>query len=279
MNCFKLVKSVLDEQYDAIPGKESEKDDAIRKKLDYLSSKYAKLGSGGKHEIDYADTVTRFAYIYRYVTSHADYVCTLIDDTGLAKLFDEKKVNISCIGGGPGSDLVGVLKCVEKSGKTPALRFTLLDKEATWAESWYDVSEKLSTMTSLQTDVSFLPFDVSDEAIWKSHRKYLNSKLFTLLYFVSETYCLRDKAAKYYEDLFENAASGAYFLYVDNDASCFSDWFDGLWKASKIKLVEGKSCTIWTEFGEEKKDLGGYYKKFSDPKLKAQIAYRVLQKP
>ena len=33
MNCFKLVKSVLDEQYGAIPGKEAEKDEAIRKGL------------------------------------------------------------------------------------------------------------------------------------------------------------------------------------------------------------------------------------------------------
>ncbi len=35
MNCFKLVKSVLDEQYGAIPGKEAEKDKAIREGLDY----------------------------------------------------------------------------------------------------------------------------------------------------------------------------------------------------------------------------------------------------
>jgi hypothetical protein len=32
MNCFKLVKSVLDEQYGAIPGKEAEKDEAIQRK-------------------------------------------------------------------------------------------------------------------------------------------------------------------------------------------------------------------------------------------------------
>jgi hypothetical protein len=276
MNCFKLVKSVLDEQYGAIPGKEAEKDKAIHEKLNYLSAKYAKLGGGQEHKIDYADLVTRFAYIYRYVTSHADYVCSLIDSTGLTKLFDEKKLNISCIGGGPGSDLVGVLKCVENAGKTPSLRFTLLDKEATWFESWCDVDEKLAT--SLHTNVNFQPFDVTNEASWKPHQKYLNAHLFTLIYFVSETYCLREKAATFYKHLFENASSGAYFLYLDNNASCFSDWFDGLWKASKMKLVDGKGCTIWTDFGEEKKDLGEYYKKFGDPKLKADIAYRILQK-
>jgi len=275
MNGFQLVKSVLDEQYAEIEGKDSEKDKAIAKKLTYLAQQYAGLANG-RREIDYADPVTRFAYIFKYVTSHADYVCSLIGSTCLAKLLNAQKLNISCIGGGPGSDLVGVLKCVEKAGKKPALRFTLLDREATWSESWCDVDEKLST--SLQTNVNFQPFDITNEASWKPHRKYLNSDLFTLIYFVSETYCLRDKAAKYYEDLFENAVSGAYFLYIDNDASCFSDWFDGLWKGSKVKLIKGETGRMTTDFGEEKKDLGEYYKKFGDPKLQAQIAYRVLRK-
>ncbi len=275
MNCFQLVKSVLDEQYAATNGNEAEKDAAIRKGLDYLSECYARLGAE-ECKIDYADPVIRFAYIYRYVTAHADYVCSFIDSAGLTKLFDEKKLNISCIGGGPGSDLVGVLKCVEKAGKTPALRFTLLDREKSWFESWFDVGDKLAT--SLQTNVSFLPFDVTNEASWKPHRKYLNSDLFTLIYFVSETYGLRDKAAKYYADLFENAASGAYFLYIDNNARSFSDWFDGLWKGSKVKLIEGNEGRMTTDWGEEKKDLGEYFKKFGDPKLQAQVAYRVLQK-
>ena len=102
MNCFKLVKSVLDEQYSAVPGKEAEKDAAILEKLKYLSKQYAGLADG-KAKIDYADPVTRFAYIYRYVTAHADFVCSFIEQTGLKKLFDEKTVNISCIGGGPGT--------------------------------------------------------------------------------------------------------------------------------------------------------------------------------
>jgi hypothetical protein len=274
MNCFKLVKSVLDEQYAAIKGTEAEKDNAIGKGLYYLSKCYAQLGAE-ECKIEYADPVIRFAYIYRYVTSHADFVCSLIESTGLTKLFYQSKVNISCIGGGPGSDLVGVLKNVEKTGKKPALRFTLLDREATWSESWCDVDEKLST--SLQTNVNFQPFDVTDEKSWKPHRKYLNSDLFTLIYFASETHSLRDKAAKYYEDLFENAASKAYFLYIDNNASCFSNWFDGMWKG-KVKLIDGNEGRMTTDFGEEKKDLGEYYQKFGDPKLQAQIAYRVLQK-
>ena len=172
--------------------------------------------------------------------------------------------------------MVGFLKCVEKAGTKPTLRFTLLDREKSWYESWYDVGDKLAT--SLQTNVNFLPFDVTDPKSWEPHRKYLNSDLFTLVYFVSETFGFRDKAAAYYADLFANAAKGAHFLYIDNNSSCFSDWFDGLWKASNIKLIEGNEGTIKTDWNEEKTDLGEYYKKFGDPKLQAQVAYRILQK-
>jgi thiol-disulfide isomerase/thioredoxin len=275
MNCFKLVKSVLDEQYGAIPGKEAEKDKAIREGLDYLGKCYARLRKD-ECKVNYADPAIRFAYIYRYVTAHADYVCSLIGSTVLNKLLDAQKLNISCIGGGPGSDLVGVLKCVEAAGKTPTLRFTLLDREKSWNESWYDVGDKLAT--SLPTNVNFLPFDVTDKKSWEPHRKYLNSDLFTLIYFVSETFAFREKAAPYYADLFDHAAKGAYFLYIDNDASSFSDWFDGLWKGRGIKLIEGKSVRITTDPQEERTDLGEYWKKFGYPKLQAEIAYRVLQK-
>lgn len=273
MNCFKLVKSVLDEQYGAILGTNAEKDDAIQNALDYLGECYTKLRYECK--IDYADPVIRFAYIFRYVTAHADYVCSRIHSTALKDLLKADKLNISCIGGGPGSDLVGVLKCVEKAGTKPTLRFTLLDREKAWYESWYDVGDKLAT--SLQTNVNFLPFDVTEPKSWEPHRKYLNSDLFTLIYFVSETFALRDKAVTYYADLFTNAAKGAYFLYIDNAHSVFSDWFDGLWKDRGIKLIEGNAIRITTDPQEERTDLGAYTR-FGFPKLRADVAYRVLRK-
>ena len=47
----------------------------------------------------------------------------------LSNLFDEEFLKISCIGGGPGSDLLGVFKYVLNHEKSPDLFFHLLDKE------------------------------------------------------------------------------------------------------------------------------------------------------
>lgn len=77
----------------------------IRKRLELFTNKqYPNLRKGV--EIDYKDAVSRFAYIYRYTTSHANIVCSLIrgDDT-LRALFKQPSLTVACIGGGPGSDL------------------------------------------------------------------------------------------------------------------------------------------------------------------------------
>src|SRR2546421_1258589 len=144
MSVFELIKSVLDELYARIPGEEAEKDAAIKEKLASLSRGYKALAKGVVN--DYADDTTRFAYIYKYVTSHANIVFSAIEDSAeLSALFDKEKVNVTCIGGGPGSDFLGVLKYVIRHHKNPHLRCALLDKEEAWVDCWNDVDEKLSS--------------------------------------------------------------------------------------------------------------------------------------
>ena len=72
MNCFQIIKSILDEEYNQIPGNEVEKDEQIKARLKALSSGYAQLSE--ENTISYRDSITRFAYIYKYVTSHANLV-------------------------------------------------------------------------------------------------------------------------------------------------------------------------------------------------------------
>ncbi|MEG4445611.1 hypothetical protein QUB47_26395 [Microcoleus sp. AT9_B5] len=53
MNCFQIIKSVLDEAYVQIPGDEAEKDEVINDALEYLRGEYSQLSQ--ECNIDYSD--------------------------------------------------------------------------------------------------------------------------------------------------------------------------------------------------------------------------------
>src|SRR2546423_108241 len=101
MNCFRLVKSVLDELYKQVLDEHgNDTDKIIQGKLGHLRKTYENLRNSV--DVDYSDSATRFAYIYRYTTAHADMVYTFIRDSeSLTEIFNTETVNVSCIGGGP----------------------------------------------------------------------------------------------------------------------------------------------------------------------------------
>lgn len=275
MNCFQIIKSVLDEAYDQIPGDEARKDDAINGILAALRTDYAKLLEGTK--IVYSDPIIRFAYIYAYVTSHANLVCTIIENSeDLGNIFDNKKVNVACIGGGPGSDFLGILKYLMTNKKSPAVTFQLCDREKTWAESWSDVDNKVDPTFRIST--SYLPLDVTVPDDWKPYQKYFQSDLFTMIYFMSEVFALRDSADEYFANLFYQAKTGSLFLFVDNNSPNFYGWFDELAQTHNIDILKSRESRMTVPFDEDKSDLGRYFEKFSSPKLTANVAYRIGQK-
>lgn len=275
MNVFQLIKSVLDELYKRIPGKTAEKDKLINAQIKTLSKTYAKLSEEAP-KTNYADDITRFAYIYEYVTSHANVVYQLIRDSAdLRSLFNKSQVNVTCIGGGPGSDFLGILKYVLKNKKTPSLKVSLFDKEPAWSELWSDVDDKLGLSISNR----FMLFDVTKPESYKPYEKFLSADLFTMIYFMSEISKLREQSEPFFKHLFENAKPGALLLYVDNRNQEFYKWFDSLISGHNWKVLMSNQVDLKIDdTSEEKKDLEPYYSKFPDPKLTAKIAFRVCQK-
>src|SRR5579859_7530708 len=112
MKLMQLVKLVLDDAYVAIKAKDdAEKDALIKNELGVLANEYANLGNTNGKQIDYSNPVKRFAYIYKYTVAHADYIMQLIrSEKELRTLIGRSSTEVACLGGGPGSDLLGILK-------------------------------------------------------------------------------------------------------------------------------------------------------------------------
>lgn len=160
--------------------------------------------------------------------------------------------------------------------KSVAIKCILYDREEAWGECWMDIDDKLGPSPSMT--VFLQQFDVTDPGTWAGHSKYLDSDLFTMVYFLSEVYTLRDRPTPFFENLFSNMRQDALILYVDNNAEAFSAWFDALVAGRGIHVIDGKCVVVQLASDEEKTDLGKYYRKFGYPKLTADIAYRICCK-
>jgi len=278
MSCFQLIKIILDDLYSQIPG---DKDAKIQNKLNYLSDKYKRLKDSNEEPIDYAPPETRFAYVFRYVPISADFAYQFIKNTSeLRGVFDKPRVEVACIGGGPGSDVVSILKYLNMFALDPDyIGCDIYDGESAWHDTWRHVDQHLDIS---RFSASFVSFDVTDEEDWSKQKRYLRSDLFTLLYFMSEVFRFKEAANPYFEYLFSRAKPGAMFLYVDNHDKEMTEWFEGFVRKYGYEIVNSgehnqrNKQKMGSE--EEKTDLGEYIDKFGKPRVHGAIDYRVCRK-
>lgn len=278
MKCFELVQRVLDETYAEIPGDEGERDAKIAQALKEMSHQYnAELRTSGGP--DFSDPVTRFAYVFRYVPSHSHWLYELIDWSEEAQaLFAEKRLRVTCLGGGPGSDLVGVLKYMSKSSRSPALFCEIVDGCLQWKQTWSDLAFNLELGSPLHTD--YVIHDVGDPDTWRAPSSFQKSDLFTVNFFASEIYHLGDVASKYLKFSLGQAKEGAILLMNDNNHSDFYRRFDAIAESAGFQAIMSKSGTRKIYDVDERADvLGRFAKKFDGySKLTGDLAWRVFQK-
>jgi hypothetical protein len=276
---MQLVKVVLDDAYREIRAKrDADKDALIKAEIATLSAAYAGLTKPQVKPIDYSDPAKRFAYIFKYPVAHADYIMQLIRaNADLQKLLQQETTEIACLGGGPGSDLLGILKYMMQAGVTNAcLTCYIFDKERAWGDSWSDVARILEA--PFRVYPVFQQLDVTDTDTWKSYQKYLRADLFTLSYFLSEVWKIKAQAEPFFDHCMSQMKKGSMILFVDNNSSQFVDWFDEMATRNKLICVKKACCRLAFSNDEEKTDLGLYFDKFGWPKRESDAAYRIMKK-
>ena len=176
----------------------------------------------------YSDLFTNFAYIYCYVAAHANIVYELLNlknSQELARAFDGNIMRLSCLGGGPGSDIIGMLKYTESKNKLATLKFCVYDREVRWRDS---LSSACNHLTSFPILPTFKILDVTNVETWTKYPELLDSDLFTMSYFMSEIYSRHNEANTFFKILFEQAKLGSFFFFVDNILIPTHKWFDDL---------------------------------------------------
>ncbi|BCW88612.1 hypothetical protein sos41_17530 [Alphaproteobacteria bacterium SO-S41] len=287
MTLFELVKIVLDRLYEeAVREHGKETDGFIKERMKYLSSTYATLSDPKRKPVNYKDPATRFAYVYTYVCAHGDFVVQVLEklrDKLGGKIFTQKNVRASCIGGGPGSDIIGMLKYLSENKKEPVEKLAcyLLDREQAWSDTWAEIDDAMKVEIRLNT--YFQQLDVVEPDSWKSQQRFLDADIFIMSYFVSEVRSLdaKGQVSKFWTTIFKRAKPGALFIYTDNGSDEFNDYFDELCKNAGLEnLVKQSNRKTFPRFTEQKSELHEYTTKFErSPRVSALLSYRALRKP
>jgi hypothetical protein len=69
-------------------------------------------------------------------------------------VFTEKSVQVSCLGGGPGSDVLAIHKYLGENHRfepVERLRCYLVDREQAWGDTWAHLDELMSTTVKVST--------------------------------------------------------------------------------------------------------------------------------
>jgi hypothetical protein len=285
MTIFELVKNALKHLYaEGVQVHKSNLDEVVKDNIKLLGESYRRLNHPSRTAVDYEDPATRFAYVYKYVAAHGDYVVQLLEILGSTReIFENKNLRVSCLGGGPGSDIIGILKYLEECGDGASVKNLtchLLDREQAWSDTWSEI--KASLRLGITLDVYSQTFDITDATSWKHQKKFLQADLFTLIYFVSEVIALdkNGEVAESFLEIFERAKSGALFLYIDNGHDAFTSYFDKLCKKAHLKCLVADDVRWIPRRSEHASEVDVYRTKFGhNPKLQAQLTYRVFRKP
>lgn len=284
MNCFEIAKRVLDRSFEKIEGTQEEKVRAIDERIKELRLAYGNLDDQGV--IEYSDPITQFAYIYKYTTAHASYVSKLLDKAdGKDLLPKDGTVHLASIGGGPGSDFLGLLKFYNSSEyEDISVVSNSFDRDCDWSYCWSKVFEEArgcaegdEVCSSLSTNFHIL--DVCEDKATSRMSDYTDSDIFTMIYFMSEVYKRKDDANRFFTYLFDNMKSGAIVLFIDNKTNRYRDWFDSYVSEDKFEIVISNESRWTPSFDDQKAALGEYLDLLKEsPKLQAEVAYRVLRK-
>jgi hypothetical protein len=287
MRCFEVLHQALSIAYDRLPP--GRRDDLIQQRQKALSQAYRNLETNPQalQAIDYRDPATRFAYMFTYVAYHAATVARLFEILyggyeSVHQLFNQPRLKVSCLGGGPGSEVLGLykfLRAVDPPG-LQTVAIDLIDRVNHWAEEWPDTVMEALHGAAWHLVPTYYSFDLTQPKDWKGRQRHLRADLFLLVFLLSELLGHKAEAEPFFEDLLGRAASGSQLFYVDNNAWSMHGWFDALLETHGWETVAENSGPYVMPSDEDKADLGEFLDRFEfSPRLTGDIFWKLARKP
>lgn len=278
---FDVIGDVLPVLFAQVPGdNEDERSSIVRKRLDDLQEAYSRLQVGP--DISYKDLAAQVGYLQRHAPAHAYEIYRLIrDQEELRGLFSHRTLKVACIGGGPGTDIIGLAKYVTSKARRTALSCRIFDLEPAWVQSWHEIEQRLLRCDSLSLSCEYsAPFDVTKASSWKGYMpRVVDSDLVTIVYCAGELVTRQRSTSEFLINLLRQIDPGTIVLFVDNCSGSCRDWVIDVAKRCNVQMIAPASNVRATAGDDEDEDrLGAFRFKWGHPKSRPHSDWRVFIK-
>ena len=250
------------------------KEAILRMRDEYYSRK--------RPEIPFGDLVYRSAYLYKYAPANALAIEAVLNDDAknqrlISSLLTSKRhISLCCLGGGPGSGIVGVAKWIvrQQLGATQ-LEVVVTDKYPQWKDQWESVRDTLNATFLAGGTVSarrpplvvsrgVARVDVTNPVSARLPALGQGFDLYVVSYVVSHIYTPEGLARfrQFMRSVIDSAPKGSKFLFIDRR--------EPDWKTAVATLLNYPGIQISGPYSsssgspgdtrEEKTDLGVLHK-------------------
>ena len=238
LNRLHVLKSVLSQTRDVICETYGiSKEEAFKKIQSFIEENSARWRLVDP-KINYEDPFCRMAYLYMNVAVHAALVETALSSYPHIRTLIRTKadtgsdLHICALGGGPGSELIGVVRNIESlrlKEKTVHLDFALIDRIKEWDESWHALKTGVDRQLRenyggnrnhwpISISRSFLPLDVTVPSDLENFAtRFKSTDIFLVCYLVSELKGSKAKLEYVINALLSKASPGTLILFIDRD--------------------------------------------------------------
>ncbi len=274
----------------------------VDKAIRHMSHEYH---GGHPPQIPFESVVYRSAYLYEYAPANALAVEDVLnydaENQGLISdlLTSKLRISLCCLGGGPGSEILGVAKWLaRKQLDATQLEVVIIDKCLEWQNQWRSVRDTLNTNFSAGISTSaqrrrlvvpkgFVKADVVDPQSAQLPPLVHGYDLYIVSYVVSHIYTSDglSRFRQFMRSVIESAPQGSKFLFIDRGGEQKQDGVVN-WQESVRHLLSYPGIEISAPVGlaskspgdhrEQKADLGVLYQYMNlEPRLGWDIFWMV----
>jgi len=278
---FQRAKLMLDAMVPALPG---DGPATVKRKILSLAASYPAIWNPNVQPIDYSDPATQAAYVYTYLGANADLIYRTLRGASAeaTALLSQPKPKIACMGGGPGSDLLGLVKFAERLAKPPKkLIVEVLDHQLAWWDMWDHTLSTFDAQFGCAANIRMM--DYCKKGDWVKSDEFLKSDIFLFSYSLSEAwrYNADGSVTQFLDKVIKSAKKGSMFVYSDNSGEHFDPHFEREFIARpELSLVHRESYDQTAVSGDEQvSDLEPHRTEFVRwPKLRLNATCAALVK-